>query len=274
MKGRVMPVRGSRRSDPGHDEEGLEADDHGEAGGHQLGEVRAGGLGDAQARPRPAAGRRCTTAAVPMRPISSPMAAKIMSLRESGMVPACVVEPEARPPDAPVPRAYSPGPAGHCAAVPRVQPVRRPGRATWGKMCGRRWPPRRTGPRRTGGRPTRPVAIHSMAMNRVKMSRAKPMSFSTADDHHGEAPGHQDRDEGPGVEDQAVAHPGGRDRQQLLLLGEVGGEEDAQQDLGHLDRLELDRPDVDEEPGPAGSSPPTWGMSGATSRTTAPSSRR
>ena len=69
--------------------------------------------------------------------------------------------------------------------------------------------------------------------------------------HHqdGEAPGQDDRDQRPGVEDQAVAEPGRRDRQQLALVGEVGGEEDAEHDLADLDRLELERPDLDPQPG-------------------------
>ena len=69
--------------------------------------------------------------------------------------------------------------------------------------------------------------------------------------HHpdGEDPGQKDGDQGPGVEDQPVAEPGGGDGQQLPLLGEVGGEEDAQHDLGQLDRLELELSDLDPQPG-------------------------
>ena len=55
-------------------------------------------------------------------------------------------------------------------------------------------------------------------------------------DHgHGERPGQPDREKGSGVDDQAIPDPGGRDGAQLLVLREVRGEEDAQQDLGDLD---------------------------------------
>ena len=90
------------------------------------------------------------------------------------------------------------------------------------------------------------------------------MSFSFADDQHGEAPGEQDRDERAGVDDEAVAEPGRRDRQQLLLLGEVGGEEDAEEDLGDLDRLELRACRRAPTGGVAVDGVcPTWGTSGA-----------
>ena len=60
------------------------------------------------------------------------------------------------------------------------------------------------------------------------------------DDRHGDAPGHEDGDERPGVEHEPVADPRGRDGEQLLVGGEVRGEEDAEEDLGELDRLELE----------------------------------
>ena len=71
-----------------------------------------------------------------------------------------------------------------------------------------------------------------------------------ADDHHGDAPGHQDGDERSGVEHEPVAEAGRGDGQQLLVGGEVGGEEDAEEDLGELDRLELEAAEVDPQPGP------------------------
>ena len=52
-----------------------------------------------------------------------------------------------------------------------------------------------------------------------------------------------------GVEDQPVAEPSRGDREELPLLGEVGGEEDAEHDLADLDRLELERPDLDPQAG-------------------------
>ncbi len=45
---------------------------------------------------------------------------------------------------------------------------------------------------------------------------------------------------GSGVEVEPVADLGRRDGQELLVLGEVGREEDAQEDLGEFDRLELE----------------------------------
>jgi len=65
-----------------------------------------------------------------------------------------------------------------------------------------------------------------------------------ADHADGEHPGHGDGNEGPGVDDQAVTDPGGRDREELLSLDEVGGEEQAQQHLAQLHRLELEPADV------------------------------
>ena len=52
-----------------------------------------------------------------------------------------------------------------------------------------------------------------------------------------------------GVEDEAVAQPGGRDGEQLLVGREVRGEEDAQQELGELDRLEAQAAEVHPQPG-------------------------
>ena len=54
----------------------------------------------------------------------------------------------------------------------------------------------------------------------------------------------QDRDERPGVEHEAVADAQGGDREQLALLDEVRGEEDAQRQLGELDGLAVDGPDA------------------------------
>ncbi len=64
-------------------------------------------------------------------------------------------------------------------------------------------------------------------------------------DQHAEAPDQHDGAEGTGVGDEAPAQPGRRDGEQLLLLGEVGGEEDDEEDLGELHRLARDRADVD-----------------------------
>ena len=58
-----------------------------------------------------------------------------------------------------------------------------------------------------------------------------------ADDHHGDAPGHQNGDERSRVEHEPVAQAGRGDRQQLLVGREVGGEEDAEEELGEFDRV-------------------------------------
>ena len=80
--------------------------------------------------------------------------------------------------------------------------------------------------------------------------------------------------EGPGVEHEAVADAQGGHRQQLALLDEVRGEEDAQRQLGQLDRLAVDGPDADPQPRPRCWFWPRWGMSGDSMRTTAASSSR
>ena len=49
----------------------------------------------------------------------------------------------------------------------------------------------------------------------------------------------------PRVEEEPVADLRRRDRQQLLVLGEVRREEDAEQDLGELDGLEREPAEVD-----------------------------
>jgi hypothetical protein len=64
---------------------------------------------------------------------------------------------------------------------------------------------------------------------------------------HGEGPGHEDRSQGTGVEDEAVAEPVGGDGEELPLLGEVRGEEDTEGQLGQLHRLSTQGPDVDPE---------------------------
>ncbi len=59
-----------------------------------------------------------------------------------------------------------------------------------------------------------------------------------------------------------LPEPGRGDGEQLPLLGEVGGEEDAEQDLRHLDRLELEAPDPDPEPGAVDGRPDGMGHEG------------
>ena len=68
--------------------------------------------------------------------------------------------------------------------------------------------------------------------------------------HHpdGEDPCGRDGHERARVERQPAAHLGRWSAEQLPLLDEVGGEEDAQQDLGQLHRLELDRTEMDPQP--------------------------
>ena len=70
-----------------------------------------------------------------------------------------------------------------------------------------------------------------------------------ADHRHGGAPGHEEGDQRARVEDEPVAQTGRRYGQHLLVLREVRGEEDAQQELRELDRLELQAAEVDPEPG-------------------------
>src|SRR5271155_3059290 len=65
------------------------------------------------------------------------------------------------------------------------------------------------------------------------------------DHHHGETPSDQDRNQVSGVEYEPVADAHGWDGKQLLSFSKVRGKEDAQQDLGDLDRLELVVPEVD-----------------------------
>ncbi len=83
----------------------------------------------------------------------------------------------------------------------------------------------------SGGHPQQPDEEH-------EEERGKPDVVLETDDGHGGAPGDQDRKQWPGIEDQPVADLGRRDGEQLLVLREVGREEDAQQDLGELDGLE------------------------------------
>ena len=79
--------------------------------------------------------------------------------------------------------------------------------------------------------------------------RGEPDVVLEPDDGHGGAPGHQDGQQRPGVEDQPVADLGGGDGEHLLVLREVRGEVDAQQDLGELDGLERDAARVDPQAG-------------------------
>src|SRR5581483_5301288 len=68
-------------------------------------------------------------------------------------------------------------------------------------------------------------------------------------DQDGAAPGQEQRVEVRGVGEHDRADPPRRGREQLPLLHQVGGEEDHQQDLGRLAGLEVERPEVDPQPG-------------------------
>ena len=79
----------------------------------------------------------------------------------------------------------------------------------------------------------------AVPMNRVNRSIAKPMSFSRPMMTMANPQATRIGSSGPGVENESVPDVGRRDGEQLLVVGEVRREEDAQEDLGELDRLEL-----------------------------------
>ena len=82
-------------------------------------------------------------------------------------------------------------------------------------------------------------------MNRMNSSSEKPMSFSKQDDDDRGRPGERDRAEGAQVGQEAVADAACRQREQLALFDEIGGEEDDEEELRGLDRLEGDRSELD-----------------------------
>ena len=70
-------------------------------------------------------------------------------------------------------------------------------------------------------------------------------------DHDGDAPGDEDRQQVAGFGEAQRADLPGAGGEQLAVVGEVGGEEDRQGELGELAGLEVDRPEVDPDAGAA-----------------------
>ena len=86
-------------------------------------------------------------------------------------------------------------------------------------------------------------------MKRANRRAEKPMSCSAPMTRMANPQASTMGTRGRRVEHQTVSQPCRRDGEQLPLVGEVGGEEDAEDDLADLDRLELERANLDPQAG-------------------------
>ena len=113
----------------------------------------------------------------------------------------------------------------------------------------------------------RSVATHSSTTNRAKNSSDEPRSFwptiTTSDATQAMSSGPRWRGSGRWSGPDLPGAGG----QQLAPLGEVGGEEEGERDLGELAGLEVDRADAHPQRAPSGAPKPTPGTNGSISRT-------